>query len=125
MTSRPSPDLIIAAYQHVTQEWWDTQSQKFDLFISQLVVQEVSAGDEQAVKRRLQITKGIPLLVLNNNTMDLAKKLVDKKAIPKRAVNDALHIAVATTNAIDYLLTWNFKHSANVTMRQKIEPNLP
>jgi predicted nucleic acid-binding protein len=122
LTSRPNRDLIIAAYQQVTHEWWDTQKQNFDLFISQMVIQESSAGDEQAVKRRLQALENIPLLSLHDDTtMRLANALVQRKAIPQKAISDAVHIAIATTNGMDYLLTWNFKHIANAVMRQKIE----
>lgn len=34
---------------------------------------------------------------------------------------DAAHIAIATVNAMDYLLTWNFKHIANAVIRGKVE----
>ena len=53
--------------------------------------------------------------------MAFAEKLVQEGPIPRKAVEDALHIAVATLNGIDYLLTWNFKHIANAAMRYKIE----
>ncbi|OQY41688.1 MAG: DNA-binding protein [Anaerolineaceae bacterium 4572_78] len=121
LTSRASRNLIIAAYQQVTHEWWDTQKHNFDVFISQLVLQEASSGDEHAVKRRLQILENIPSLALQNDAVVLANELVQKKAIPEKAMEDALHVAVATTNGMDYLLTWNFKHIANAVMRHKIE----
>jgi hypothetical protein len=44
LTARPSRDLIIAAHQQLTQEWWDTRRASFDLYVSQLVIQEASAG---------------------------------------------------------------------------------
>ena len=121
LTSRPSRDLIVAANQQLTQEWWQVRRQNFDLFISQLVIQEVSAGDEGAAQRRLQTVANIPLLRLSEEAVTLAEKLVEEGAVPRRAVEDALHVAVATLNGMDYLLTWNFKHIANATMRYKIE----
>jgi len=51
----------------------------------------------------------------------LARKLVSQGAIPTKAVEDALHVAVATAHGMDYLLTWNCKHIANAAMRQAIE----
>jgi len=62
LTSRPSRDLIVAANQQITQEWWQLRRQDFDLFISQLVIQEASAGDEHAAQQRLQAVADIPLL---------------------------------------------------------------
>jgi len=119
LASRPSRDLIVAANQQITQEWWQVQRQDFDLFISQLVVQEASAGDKQAAERRLQAIANTPLLTLSEEAVTFAEKLVEEGAMPRKAVEDALHIAVATLNGMDYLLTWNFKHIANATMRYK------
>jgi predicted nucleic acid-binding protein len=121
LTSRPSRDLIVAANQQITQEWWQLRRQDFDLFISQLVVQEASAGDEHAAQQRLQAVADIPLLIFSEETVAFAEKLIKEGPMPRKAAEDALHIAVATLNGMDYLLTWNFKHIANATMRYKIE----
>jgi predicted nucleic acid-binding protein len=121
LTSHPSRDLIVAANQQLTREWWQVRRQDFDLFISQLVIQEASSGDEDAAQRRLQAVVDIPLLELSEEAIAFAEKLVEEGPMPRKAVEDALHIAVATLNGMDYLLTWNFKHIANATMRYKIE----
>lgn len=121
LVSRPSRDLIIVANQQTTQEWWLTRRQYFDLFISQLVTQEVSAGDPILAQQRQQLLQGIPLLELREDALNLATALVSKGPLPSKAAEDALHLAVATVNGMDYLLTWNFKHLANATMRFQIE----
>jgi predicted nucleic acid-binding protein len=121
LTSWPSHDLIVAANQRITQDWWQLHHQDFDLFISQLVVQEASAGDEEAARRRIEVMTNIPLLALSEEAVVFAERLVKEGAMPQQAVEDALHIAVATLNGMDYLLTWNFKHIANAAMRYKIE----
>ena len=51
----------------------------------------------------------------------MVERLVSKGAIPKKVPEDTLHIAVATSNSMEYLLTWNFKHIANAIIRGKIE----
>jgi len=57
LTSRPSRDLIVAGHQQVTREWWETRRDTFQLYISQLVIDEVSAGDPAAAgERRTQRT---------------------------------------------------------------------
>jgi len=121
LTSRPSRDLIVAANQQITRDWWENRRVEFELFISQLVVQEASAGDENAAEYRLRAIDEMPLLELDQNALTLAEALVRDGPIPHEAVEDALHIAVATVNGLEYLLTWNFKHIANATMRYKIE----
>jgi hypothetical protein len=121
LTSRPNRDLVIAGNQQVTQEWWHKRRAQYDLYVSQLVVQEASFGDATAAAARLQVLDGIPLLQLTEEGKQLAERLVRKGAIPKKVVEDALHIAIATSNGMEYLLTWNFKHIANAVMRAKIE----
>jgi hypothetical protein len=121
LAAQPSRDLIIAANQQVTQEWWQEKRSDFELFASQLVLREASYGDAKASERRLQVVQNIPLLALTDAAKNLAMALVDKQAIPEKAAEDALHIAIATTNGMDFLITWNFKHIANATMRSKIE----
>jgi predicted nucleic acid-binding protein len=121
LTSRPNRDLVVAANQQITQEWWQTRRPQFDLYVSQLVIQEASAGDTSAVERRMQVLADVPLLEMTEEAVRLAEQLVGRGAVPRKVVEDALHIALATVNGIDYLLTWNFRHIANAAMRGKIE----
>ncbi|MBV7332444.1 type II toxin-antitoxin system VapC family toxin [Chloroflexi bacterium TSY] len=121
LTAWPSRDLIIAANQQLTQEWWKVRRGEFDIYVSQLVIQEAERGDEEAAKERLQALEDIPLLQLDDDALILAEQLINTNTLPQEAVEDALHIAVATVNGVDYLLTWNFKHIANATMRRRIE----
>lgn len=121
LTSRPSRDLIVAANQQITQEWWQVRRAGFEMYVSQLVIQEASAGDPDAAQQRLKVLEEMPLLELNEEALSFAEKLVQDGPLPQHAVEDALHIAVATLNGMDYLLTWNFKHLANATVRYKIE----
>jgi hypothetical protein len=62
LTARPSRDLIVAARQEATCEWWESRSEKFAAFSSQLVLKEVAAGDPEAAMRRLAICQPLPLL---------------------------------------------------------------
>ena len=121
LASRPSRDLIMAANQQVSEVWWASRRKDFDLFVSEIVVQEASVGDTVASQKLLELLNAIPLLALSKEALELAHRLVDHQAIPSRAAEDALHIAVATVNGMDYLVTWNFKHIANATMRSRIE----
>src|SRR3972149_3662707 len=120
LTARSSRDIIIAAHQELTNEWWESRRNHFDLFISHLVIQEARAGDKNAVQKRLDILESIPLLELNENVISLARILLKGNVIPKKAVEDALHIAIAIIHGMDYLLTWNCKHIANAEKQHAI-----
>jgi hypothetical protein len=121
LTARPSRDVVIAGHQQVTHEWWDTRRTSYQLCISQLVRKEAGAGDAQAAQERLEVLKPMTLLETSNQALELAKELLHASALPARAADDALHIAVAAMNGIPYLLTWNCRHLANATMRPLIE----
>ena len=116
LTARPSRDLIMAAHQELTREWWENRRDDFALFISQLVIQEASAGDAEAARKRLEALAPLPLLVANPAALALARSLTLKGPLPKKAGADTFHIALAATHGLDYLLTWNCKHIANAQM---------
>ena len=101
-----------AAHQQVTREWWATRG-SFELFISQFVLDEASAGDGEAAAQRLNALRDVALLDVTEDAILLAADLVAGGGLPTKARLDALHIAVATVHGMDFLLTWNCKHIAN------------
>jgi hypothetical protein len=119
-TARPSRDIITAAHQQLTQEWWEGHGSNFDLFVSQIVLQEVHQGDDDAVRRRLEMIEAVPEIEVNPETLLLAQALVADGIVPQKAAADALHISIATVHGMDYLLTWNLKHIANASIRNAI-----
>lgn len=121
LAARPSRDLIVSAKQLVTRRWWEESRQEHELFLSELVLAEASQGDAQAAQRRLEILRGIPSLRIGTDTAELARKLVAGGGLPGKAHVDALHVATATLNGIDILLTWNCKHIANPVTYPLIE----
>jgi hypothetical protein len=121
LTAWRSPELVMAARQQITREWWDTRRDDFELFISQLVVDEASAGDPDAAARRLAMIDGLPLLEPSEGTEELVAALIQSLALPPRAAADAAHIALAVGNGMDFLLTWNCTHIANAIYRPTIE----
>jgi hypothetical protein len=117
LTARPSRDVVIAGHQQVTHEWWDTRRSNYELCVSQLVLDEAGAGDAQAAQERLLVLQPMLVLETTAEALELAKELLQAGALPAKAVDDALHIAVAATKAVPYLLTWNCRHLANAVMR--------
>ncbi len=121
LTGRPSRDIIAAAHQQITHEWWSSRKEDFDLFASQLVWDEAEAGDREVSQRRLAVLESVELLEVTEEGLYLANLLVEKGPLPRTAVEDAIHIATAVINGMDYLLTWNCSHLANAAMRSEIE----
>jgi len=121
LTARPSRDVVIAGHQQITQEWWDTRRSDYELCVSQLVLDEAGAGDAEAAQERLAVLQPMLVLETTAEAVELAKELIQAGALPTKAAGDALHIAVAATKAVPYLLTWNCRHLANAVKRPMIE----
>src|ERR1039458_10389339 len=102
LTSRPSRDLIIAGHQQVTKEWWENRD-AFQLYISQLVVDEAAAGDPVAARERLKALQGLPLLDITPEVTELASGILASGRIPRKAAADAAHIAIAAVHGMDFL----------------------
>jgi hypothetical protein len=121
LTAWPSRDLIRAAHQQSTREWWNSRRSDFDLFVSDVVVLEASAGDPIAASERLEILKGLPILKAVPEALKLSEELLLRVPLPPRAALDSLHISIAVVTGMDFLLTWNCNHIANATLRPRIE----
>ena len=120
LTARPSRQILAAAWQQVTQEWWDKHRTRFDLFASELVLAEAGQGDPDAAQKRIEKLKGIPDLEVTSDVVVLAKKLVADGALPNDAMDDAMHVAVSAVHGVDYLLTWNCRHLDNAELKPLI-----
>ena len=121
LTAWASRDVVVAGHQQVTRDWWKLSQTRFELLASELVVQEASAGDLDAARDRLVVLDSLTLLEISESARDLAGRFVVAVAIPAKAAEDALHLAIAATNGVEYLVTWNCRHLANATMRARIE----
>ncbi len=120
LTARRSRDLIVAAHQQITTALWE-QRQAYEFYASELVLAEAAQGDPQAAALRMQTLQGIALLEVLPQARELGKLLVQELAIPAKAIEDAYHVAVAAVQGMDYLITWNCTHIANLQMQRKIE----
>lgn len=113
LTARPTSDLLAAAWQKTTVDWWETQRNRFNLYTSDVAVEEAGKGNPEAAARRLEALSGIPILPITGPIVALSKALLQRRALPPKALDDALHIAVSAVHGVDYLLTWNCRHLDN------------
>jgi hypothetical protein len=121
LTAWPSRDLVRAAHQQITRDWWESRRHDFDLYVSEAVLRECEAGDPLAAKLRLEALLGLSILEQTEEALDLAEQLLAEVPLPERAAVDALHIALAVIGGMDYLLTWNCTHIANAVLRDQID----
>ncbi len=120
LTARPSRDIIKLAKQELTREWWRKSAAHFDLYVSPPVMDEIKGGNPDAASQRLSAVDELPVLEVNADILTLYRHLLSAKIVPQKAAGDAFHIAIAAYHGMSYLLTWNFKHINNATMRGKI-----
>ena len=120
IAARQQSDIVVAARQLSSQRWW-TARDGYELVVSQIVVDECSAGDTWAASKRLELIAGIPILAVSPEAEHLAEHLILGNGVPASEPRDALHISIAAVNGIRYLVTWNFRHIANAETRVVIE----
>jgi hypothetical protein len=116
LTARKSRDIIIAAHQKLTREWWKSKRRSFDCYGSEAVIREATAGDAREAKRRLKRLNEVRVLEATAEARELAQLFLTRKVVPLKAAEDAAHIAIATVNGMDFILTWNCKHIANARL---------
>ncbi|MCL2118542.1 MAG: type II toxin-antitoxin system VapC family toxin, partial [Planctomycetaceae bacterium] len=120
LTARPSENLANKFRQERTRLWWQYRG-RYELFVSETVVNEIQRGDQEAARLRLEIIEGIPVLPHSDQVKLLARVFVSAGAMPPIAVVDAYHIITAAIHQMDYLVTWNQKHLVNPVKRRQIE----
>ncbi|MBM4328510.1 MAG: type II toxin-antitoxin system VapC family toxin [Deltaproteobacteria bacterium] len=121
LAARPSRDLVTAARQQITHQWWETRRRHFEVFVSELVHLECAAGDPEAAGRRAVILNSIPSLEITPLAENLADAVLRGANLAASARADALHIAIAVSQGVDYLMTWNVTHIANAERRPLVE----
>ena len=121
LTAWPHRDETVLAHQQSTKDWWQTARERYELFASDVVYDECSRGDVSAAEARLDVLATLALLNTTEIAKSLAARLLSTKAVPAVAAEDALHIAIAAVNRLDYLLTWNIRHINNDAQRAHVE----
>lgn len=113
LAAYPSRDLVIAAHQQITHEWWRTAADRFDLYMSEAVLDEIDAGNSDAAARRRSIIEDLRILKSTNDVASLVNVYGSCLGLAGRARADLVHIAFAVAYDMDYLVTWNCRHIAN------------
>jgi hypothetical protein len=120
VVARPARDILQAARQQITRDWWEFKRGGHDLLISQVVLDEIAFGEAEMVRLRLELVKEFPLLELTDEVRDFARRVLGSGLLPREADRDAAHIALATVHAMDLLLSWNCRHIANAAIQERL-----
>ena len=126
LAARPSRDLVIAAHQQVTHEWWSVARGRFALCVSEAVLDEIRMGDPDAAARREAYASDLPVLRLSEEVSDLAELYRVEMRMPYDRLADLTHVAFAVIHEFNWLVTWNCAHIANdQIVRRLVEVNGP
>lgn len=120
LAARPSRDVVATAHQHITREWWDRRRSRFEMYVSVEVLNEIRRGDPRKAELRLAYAESLPVLEADDQARSLAAEILRTAALPQKAAADAAHIAIATVNGMDFLLTWNCTHIANGIVQRAV-----
>lgn len=98
----------------------------YECYISEVVLAEINDIKHISLKEKFRnAVINYKVLEINEENRKLSNRYIENNAIPKKYSEDALHIAIATLNKIDYLLSWNFRHIVKIKTRKIInEVNL-
>ena len=113
LVALPAKDVVIAGHQKTTLDWWAYRRTAFECFISQVVIDEISAGDPS-------VADSLNSLAVTVDAEQLTESIMKSGILPPKAIRDAAHIAVATVHGVQYLLTWNCKHLANAQIAKRV-----
>ena len=120
VVARPARDLLQAARQQLTRDWWDSQRAKHELFTSQVVLDEITFGEKAMAQLRLETLQAVPLLQVTDEVKELARKIQTSGLLPVTSDRDATHIALASFYEMDILLSWNCRHIANAAIQTRL-----
>ena len=120
VAARPARDLLQAARQQLTKDWWDLKRANHELFCSQIVLDEIASGERDMAQQRLDAMAQIKLLDLTDEANALTKDILASGLLPVDADRDAAHIALATVHEMDILLSWNCRHIANAAIQARL-----
>ncbi|NCO38893.1 MAG: DNA-binding protein [Armatimonadetes bacterium CG_4_10_14_3_um_filter_66_18] len=120
LVANPSRDLVVAARQAITDEWWREARGTYRCVTSDEVIREASLGDADMSRRRLELLAPLPVLDASEESRRLARELIRAGLLPAAGISDATHVAVATLNRVEVLVTWNCRHLANPHLLRRL-----
>jgi len=112
-------------FRAVTVDFFKNTSSRHLLFVSRVVLAEISNDpDEQHRRHLLGVLNEYSVALLPTDreaeVERLARDYMTDGAIPVSKPADAMHVAYSTIHDMDVLLSWNFKHLANIRREERV-----
>jgi predicted nucleic acid-binding protein len=104
----------------LTIRWWEREMNEYRAVISSLVARELERIVEPRRTAYLNLIKPLERVEIPEEAAILADGYVARGIFHRKYLADALHVALASVHKIDYLVTWNFGHLANVRRQARI-----
>jgi predicted nucleic acid-binding protein len=107
--------------QEQTKRFW-VKLKEYDKYISEIVLDELNAvSDDELRKKLIRLTKDFEITKVDAKSELLADQYIKKEIFPEKYRDDALHLAVASVNGVDILISCNFEHL--VKRKTRLEAN--
>lgn len=104
----------------LTIRWWERELDEYAVYTSILVQREIERISEPYRTGYLKLIEPLKQLDLAEEVGILAEGYISRGIFHRKFIADALHVAFASFHKIDYLVTWNFGHLANVRKQARI-----
>lgn len=108
------------AWQIATREWWERERRHYRVFASRVVEDELLAGAYPGQAMALAEVRRLAYLPFSRAVRDAASAYLTARIVPEAKMGDALQLAFATVHGVDYLLTWNHAHLANLRTQETL-----
>ena len=105
----------------LTIRWFEHELSEYRAFISVLVEREFERIDEPHRSGYMKIIKSLERLEFSDEAAILAEGYISRGIFHRKFMADAFHVALASIHKMDYLVTWNFGHLANVRKQARIK----
>lgn len=103
--------------------WCDFVNEKFELFISEVVIGELEDCTEPRRSQMLEKMRQIDFEILmeTDEIKELAEEYIKCGVLKQKSIDDCFHIAYAVVNNCDAIVSWNFKHLVNFKTIDKVK----
>lgn len=105
----------------LTIRWWEHELRNYRAFVSPLVERELERTRDPYRRSYLALIRDLPQVDMTEEAAILAEGYLSRGIFQRKYLGDALHVALASFHKMDYLVTWNFGHLANVHRQARIK----
>ena len=104
----------------LTIRWWEHEMDYYRATTSLLVLREIEMFTEPHKTAGLRLIENFPAVKISDEVAILAESYLSRGIFQRKFLGDAMHVAIASMNRIDYLVTWDFGHLLNIRRQARI-----